>query len=62
MLRLPFKALVQIRLGDKEDTLKSLNQSCQRRDRGIISAKFEPRLEPLRGDLRFENFLRRMGF
>ncbi|MEP6925658.1 MAG: tetratricopeptide repeat protein, partial [Pyrinomonadaceae bacterium] len=55
-----FKALVQIRLGDKEGTLESLNQAFQRRDRGITSAKYEPRLEPLHQDPRFQDLLRRM--
>lgn len=55
------KALIQIRLGDKESTLKSINQAIQRRDRWTINAKYELLFEPLRQDLRFQDLLRRMG-
>ena len=55
------KALVKIRLGDKEGTLEALNQAFERKDRLIINAKYEPRLEPLRQDSRFQDLLRRMG-
>ena len=55
------KATVQIRLGDQEGALESLNQACQRRDRWIVNAKYEPRLNPLRQDPRFQDLLRRMG-
>ncbi len=55
-----FKALVQIRLGDKEGTLESLGKSFRLRERGIISAKYDPRLKPLRQDPRFQDLLRRM--
>ena len=56
-----FKALILIRLDDKEGTLNALNQAYDRRDRGLAFAKYEPRLDPLRGGPRFENLLRRMG-
>ena len=56
------KALVQIRLDDREGTLESINQAIQRRDRWNINAKYELLLEPLRDDPRFQDLLRRMGF
>lgn len=55
------KSLVPIRLGYKEMTLALLNQAYQQRDRGIIYAKYEPLLEPLREDPRFQDLLRRIG-
>lgn len=55
------KSLVPIRLGYKDTTLAMLNQAYQQRDRGIIYAKYEPLLEPLRGDPRFQDLLRRMN-
>ncbi len=56
------KALVKIRLDDKEGTLEALNQAFGRKDRLVIHAKYEPRFEPLRPDPRFQDLLRRMGF
>jgi DNA-binding winged helix-turn-helix (wHTH) protein/TolB-like protein/Tfp pilus assembly protein PilF len=55
-------ALVKIRLSDKEGTLEALNQAFERKDRLIINAKYDPRLEPLRQEPRFLDLLRRMGF
>lgn len=55
------KSLVPIRLGDKETALTWLNQAYAGRDRGIIYAKYEPLLEPLRSDVRFQDLLNRMG-
>lgn len=55
------KSLVPIRLGYKDMTLALLNQAYQERDRGIIYAKHEPFLEPLREDVRFQDLLRRMN-
>ncbi len=55
------KALIQIRLGDKEATLESINQAIQRRERWTINAKYELLFEPLRQDPRFQDLLRRMG-
>lgn len=55
------KAMVKIRLGDKEGTLESLYQSYQRKERLIINAKYDLRLNALRQDARFQDLLRRMG-
>lgn len=55
------KSLVPIRLGDKETSLTWLNQAYEQRDRGIIYAKYEPLLAPLRDDPRFNELLHRMG-
>lgn len=55
------KSLVPVRLGDKETSLAWLNQAYEHRDRGIIYAKYEPLLEPLRSDRRFKDLIRRIG-
>ena len=55
------KSLVPIRLGYKDTSLAMLNQAYQQRDRGIIYAKYEPFLEPLRADPRFQDLIRRIG-
>ena len=56
-----YKALVQLRIDDREGALKSLNQAYRQRDRALAYAKFEQRLDPLRGDPRFQDLVRRMG-
>lgn len=55
------KSLVPVRLGDKETSLKWLNQAFESRDRGIIYAKHEPLLKPLRTDRRFKDLIRGIG-
>ncbi len=55
------KSLVPIRLGDKETSLAWLNQAYDQRDCGIIYAKHEPLLKPLRTDRRFKDLIRRIG-
>ncbi len=55
------KSLVPIRLGDKETSLEWLEQAYEQRDRGIVYAKYEPLLEPLRGDARFQDLVHRIG-
>jgi DNA-binding winged helix-turn-helix (wHTH) protein len=55
------KSLVPVRLGDRETSLAWLEQAFEQRDRGIIYAKYEPLLEPLRGDRRFKELIKRIG-
>ncbi len=55
------KSLVPVRLGDKETSFAWLEQAFEQRDRGIIYAKYEPLLEPLRGDRRFKELISRIG-
>ncbi len=57
-----FKALIQIRLGDKEGTLQSLNRAFEERDHNLIYMKNDLRLASLRDDSRFQDLLRRIGF
>lgn len=55
------KSLVPIRLGDKETSLAWLYKAYEQRDRGVIYARHEPLLAPLRQDPRFQDLLRRIG-
>jgi hypothetical protein len=55
------KSLVPIRLGDKEASLTLLKQAYDQRDRGIVYAKYEPLLEPIRDDPRFQSILNDIG-
>jgi tetratricopeptide (TPR) repeat protein len=48
-------ALVYLGLGNKEETLRWLEQSYQDRFPEITRIKIEPLLDPLRGDPRFES-------
>ena len=57
-----FKALVQIRLGDKEGTLKSLEEAYTQRDYNLAFIQSQQLLEPIRQDPSYKDLLRRMGF
>jgi TolB-like protein/DNA-binding winged helix-turn-helix (wHTH) protein/Tfp pilus assembly protein PilF len=56
------KALVKIRLDDKEGALEALDQSFQRKERLIINAGYDRHFDPLRQTARFQALLRRLGF
>ncbi len=56
-----FKALIQIRLDDKQGALESLNRAFQQRERSFVYVKYEGRFAPLRDDPRFQDLLRRIG-
>ncbi len=49
------------RLLKTETSLAWLDQAFEDRDRGIIYAKYEPLLEPLRSDRRFKDLIGRIG-
>ena len=57
-------ALIHLSLGDKEEALRFLEKSYEERavfDTGVFgSIKIDRRLEPLRGDPRFENLVERV--
>ncbi|MBX7173497.1 MAG: winged helix-turn-helix domain-containing protein [Pyrinomonadaceae bacterium] len=57
-----FKALVQIRLGDKEGTLKSLEEAYTQRDYNLAFIQSQQLLEPIRQDPSYKDLLHRMGF
>jgi tetratricopeptide (TPR) repeat protein len=54
--------LVHAGLGEKDLALESLEWAYEKRDKGFISIKVDPTLDPLRSDPRFQDLLRRMKF
>jgi hypothetical protein len=54
-------AVIHTGLGDKEQAFAWLNRAYEERDNWLIYLKVEPRLDPLRSDVRFADLLRRVG-
>jgi DNA-binding winged helix-turn-helix (wHTH) protein/tetratricopeptide (TPR) repeat protein len=58
----PFqKALIYAGLGKKEEALTFLEKAYSERSLSPVSLRWDPRLNGLRGDVRFKDFLRRTG-
>ena len=49
-------------LDEKDLAFQWLEKAYRKRSAGLISIKVDPRLDPLRSDPRFQDFLRRMKF
>ncbi len=59
----PFEvAVIYTALGDKDTAFTWLDKALAERSTFLIYAKWEPRLDPLRGDPRFQTLLRHVGF
>jgi eukaryotic-like serine/threonine-protein kinase len=54
--------LVHAGLGEKDLAFQYLERAYEKRDKGLISLKVDPPLDPLRADPRFQDLLRRMNF
>jgi serine/threonine-protein kinase len=54
-------ALVHVALQDREQAFHWLERSLEQREDALVSLRVNPRLDPLRDDLRFAGLLRRMG-
>lgn len=58
----PFqKALIYAGLGQKDEALKFLEKAYAERSLAPVSLRWDPRLNDLRGDPRFQEFMRRTG-
>jgi TolB-like protein/Tfp pilus assembly protein PilF len=57
-----FRARVYGALGEMDEAFRFLDQAYEERDPVLAVAKVDPRLDPLRSDPRFQDFLRRMNF
>jgi serine/threonine-protein kinase len=57
-----FRARVYGALGEMDEAFRLLDQAYEERDPVLVVAKVDPRLDPLRSDPRFQDFLRRMNF
>ncbi|MGO9589928.1 MAG: protein kinase domain-containing protein [Candidatus Acidiferrales bacterium] len=55
-------AEIYLGLGDKEQVFECLEKAYEERARPLVMVKFEPRLDPLRSDGRFQNLVQRMNF
>lgn len=55
-------AKLHIALGEQKQALARLEEAYERRDPGLIWLKVERAFDPLRGDPRFQDLLRRIGF
>ena len=56
-----YVALISVGLGDLETAFEWLEKAYKERDFYLIYLKVDPRLDPLRGDARFTDLLRRVG-
>jgi tetratricopeptide (TPR) repeat protein len=54
-------ACTHARLGDREEALRFLELAYQQRDVGLLQARVDPDMDPLRDDSRFDDLLRRVG-
>ena len=55
-------ALIFNGLGDRDETLKWLKRGYEQRDQRMVFLKVEPKWNNLRGDPRFQDLMRRVGF
>jgi|CXWL01.1.fsa_nt_gi TolB-like protein/DNA-binding winged helix-turn-helix (wHTH) protein/Tfp pilus assembly protein PilF len=55
------KALVHVRVGDHDGSLRSLYKSYEMREHNLVYAKYVPDLEPLREDPRFKALVSKIG-
>jgi hypothetical protein len=55
-------ALVYAGLGEKDLAFEWLERAYNERDKGLISLRVDPPLDPLRSDPRFQELVRRMNF
>ena len=55
-------AALRLALGDRDGALQSLEEAYRERSSGMSFLKLDPNLDELRGDPRFDELLRRVGF
>jgi len=59
----PFNiAVAYAGLGDKEATIKWLEKACEERAGGLFKINVDPMFDSLRGEERFQELIRRIGF
>ena len=54
-------ALIYTALGEKDKAFALLDKAVAERSTFLVYSKWEPRLDPLRSDPRFQDLLRRIG-
>ncbi len=56
------RALICAGLGENDEALQWLKRAFEERSSWMVKLKIDPRLDPLRGDARFVDLMRRVGF
>jgi TolB-like protein/Tfp pilus assembly protein PilF len=56
------RAVAHGALGDKDEAFRLLEEDYEQRGRMLVLSRIDPKLDPLRDDPRFQDFLRRMNF
>jgi len=54
-------SLIYIALNDKDSAFQSLGQAFQERDESFVHLRVDPRLDPIRSDGRFQQFLKQIN-
>jgi tetratricopeptide (TPR) repeat protein len=54
-------SLIYIALNDKDSAFQSLGQAFQERDESFVHLRVDPRLDPIRSDARFQQFLKQIN-
>ena len=57
----PYKAYVQLALGERSAALELLSSAVSERNPNVLWIAVDPRLDPLRGDARFQALIVRLG-
>jgi tetratricopeptide (TPR) repeat protein len=55
-------AVIHTALGEHREAFEWLDRACREHDRALVWVRVHPRLDPLRGDPRFQEILKRVGF
>src|SRR6185369_662704 len=55
------RALVRVALHEPDEAFAELERAFGRREDALVSLLVNPRVDPLRGDPRFDDLLRRVG-
>jgi hypothetical protein len=55
-------ALAYVGMGNNDHAIAWLEKAYAQRSNGVIALKVDPAYDPLRGDPRFQDLLRRVGF
>jgi hypothetical protein len=56
------KAIIYAGIGDKENSLKYLEEAYKERSNWLVWLNRDPRWDPLRSDPHFQDLMRRAGF
>jgi len=55
-------AFAHVALGETDEAIRAIERAYEQRENHMVTMNVDPRLDPLRGDARFEDLLRRLDF